>query len=134
MDKDIGQIEEFWQIRDKLTQDTLKIEQIKPVLDNIISALNQGLIRVCEKVNGEWLVNQWIKKAILLYFIVNDSQTYSGDCIRWYDKIPPKFSKDYNDLEFQAVGGRLISWDPFGVFVFVVIFVIFLSAYLFVFW
>lgn len=107
MNRDIGQIEEFWQIRDKLTQDTLKIEQIRPVLDNIISALNQGLIRVCQKVNGEWVVNQWIKKAILLYFIVNDAQTYSGDCTRWYDKIAPKFSKDYNDLEFQAFGGRI---------------------------
>ena len=52
MQRYIGQIEEFWQIRDKLTQDTLKTEQIKPILDSIIEALNQGLIRVCQKVGA----------------------------------------------------------------------------------
>lgn len=107
MQRYIGQIEEFWQIRDKLTQDTLKTEQIKPVLDNIIGALNQGLIRVCQKIDGEWVVNEWIKKAILLYFMVNDSKVHSGDCTRWYDKIAPKFSKDYDESKFREAGSRI---------------------------
>ena len=101
MQKYINQIEEFWQARDKLAQDPVKIEQLKPVLDNIITALNQGIIRVCQKEEGEWVVNQWIKKAILLYFLANNSQVYSSDCIKWYDKIAPKFSKDHSICDFH---------------------------------
>jgi 2,3,4,5-tetrahydropyridine-2-carboxylate N-succinyltransferase len=108
MQKFINSIEELWLIRDTLTKNSKQIKDAKQVLNHIIVALNQGIIRVCEKQGNEWQVNQWVKKAILLYFIVTDSQIYSSDCLKWYDKIAPKFSNDYSEQLFQEEAIRIV--------------------------
>lgn len=106
--KYIDYIEELWHIRNELIKDYEQTKNLKKILDEIISALNEGVIRVCEKKDNNWQVNGWIKKAILLYFFVTDSQIYSGDCIKWYDKIAPRFSKDYNEELFKVNRCRIV--------------------------
>ncbi|KAJ6645019.1 Beta sliding clamp, partial [Pseudolycoriella hygida] len=100
MQKYINIIEEFWESRYELTKSLQRIEYLIQILNDIINALNEGVIRVCEKKDNEWQVNLWLKKAISLYFIVTKSQVYSGGCITWYDKINPKFS-DSSGESFQ---------------------------------
>ncbi|WP_341754074.1 2,3,4,5-tetrahydropyridine-2,6-dicarboxylate N-succinyltransferase [Candidatus Tisiphia endosymbiont of Dioctria rufipes] len=108
MQKHINTIEELWQIRDKLTKDSEKTNYAKQILNNIIDGLNQGLISVCAKEGADWRVNLWVKKAILLHFIVTDSQIHSGDCMKWYDKIAPKFSTNHNEELFRTHGCRIV--------------------------
>lgn len=108
MQKYIDQIEEFWQIRDTLAKNSQQTKYAKQILYDIIEKLNQGIIRVCQKEDNQWQVNHWVKKAILLYFIVTDSQIHSGDCMRWYDKISPKFSQDHNEEFFQKNNIRIV--------------------------
>lgn len=108
MQKYIHSIEEFWQQRDKLTKGSKLTTDLARILHDIITALNEGVIRVCEKKDNEWQVNDWIKKAILLYFIITDSQVYSGDCMKWYDKINPRFSKNYSEELFKQNLCRIV--------------------------
>ena len=64
---------------------------------NLIKAINEtinlvdcGKIRVANKQNGNWIVNQWIKKAILLSFRINKMEIMKGPYTTWYDKVPGK--------------------------------------------
>jgi 2,3,4,5-tetrahydropyridine-2-carboxylate N-succinyltransferase len=71
--------------------------EIREVVDETLNSLDKGLIRVCEKINGNWIVNQWIKKAILLSFRLNDNEISKGPYATWFDKVPSKtnnWSKD----------------------------------------
>lgn len=101
-------IEEIWLMRDKLAESPSKINFLIQTLNIIIDGLNQGIIRVCEKEQGIWRVNHWVKKAILLYFMVTDSQIYTGDCMKWYDKISPKFHADHPDDNMKEGGHRIV--------------------------
>ena len=107
MQQDFNTIEQIWQTRDKLVQNSIEMEFAKQTVTAVIESLNRGLIRVCEYRDHGWVVNQWVKKAILLYFQINKSQIYTGDMVRWYDKIPPKFG-DTNEEEFQNYGFRIV--------------------------
>ena len=64
--------------------------EIRKAVDETLSSLDKGLIRVCEKINGNWIVNQWIKKAILLSFRLNDNEISKGPYSTWFDKVPGK--------------------------------------------
>ncbi|WP_341764264.1 2,3,4,5-tetrahydropyridine-2,6-dicarboxylate N-succinyltransferase [Candidatus Tisiphia endosymbiont of Beris chalybata] len=108
MQKHIKLIEEFWEGRDKLTKGSEQTEYLIQILNEIINALNEGVIRVCEKQGQEWQVNYWLKKALLLYFLVTDSQVYAGDCIKWYDKINPRFSHDTSEALFKKHLCRIV--------------------------
>ena len=55
-----------------------------------VELLNQGLIRVCEKVEDQWVVHKWIKKAILFYFKIKKSEVIDSGVFSYYDKIPIK--------------------------------------------
>lgn len=101
-------IQEIWQIRSRLLEEPEKLKETQQILDYIIDGLNQGIIKVCEKKSGNWVVNQWVKKAILLYFQVTKSQIYSSGCIRWYDKISPKFSESSNQNGFKESNHRIV--------------------------
>ena len=71
-----------------------KIEEIDPktkgelpnAINEVINLLDKGKIRVAEKKNNEWIVNQWIKQAILLSFKINEMDSLSGPYSSWYDK------------------------------------------------
>ena len=65
----------------------------KKILDAInetIELTDKGNVRVAEKKNGQWSVNQWVKKAILLSFRVNKMSMSKGPYTTWYDKVPGK--------------------------------------------
>ena len=64
--------------------------EIREAVDETLNSLDKGLIRVCEKTNGNWVVNQWIKKAILLSFRLNDNEILKGPYSTWFDKVPGK--------------------------------------------
>jgi len=64
--------------------------EIREAVDETLNSLDKGLIRVCEKINGNWIVNQWIKKAILLSFRLNDNEISKGPYAAWFDKVPGK--------------------------------------------
>ncbi|GAA5252975.1 2,3,4,5-tetrahydropyridine-2,6-dicarboxylate N-succinyltransferase [Candidatus Rickettsia kedanie] len=104
----IKEIEEAWQIKDQLLQDASKLITFKKTLNDIIESLNQGTIRVCEKKENSWEVNEWVKKAILLYFITTESQLYNNNYNSWYDKIAPKFSVDTDQNIFKEAAIRKV--------------------------
>lgn len=69
--------------------DELTTHELKYVLETI-EGLDAGNLRVCEKVNSEWKTNEWIKKAILLYFRIQKMDVMSAGDFTYYDKIPVK--------------------------------------------
>ena len=74
-------------------KDTILITKVSPIreaVEEVLEKLDNGLLRVCEKTNGVWKVNQWIKKAILLSFRLYDNEIVSGPYATWFDKIPSK--------------------------------------------
>ena len=76
-------------------------------ISKTIELLDAGKIRVAEKKNSEWSVNQWIKKAILLSFRVNKMKTSKGPYAVWYDKIDGK-TKKWNEKRFIKEGFRMV--------------------------
>ena len=76
-------------------------------LDRIIGELNDGRLRVAEKVDGTWITHQWLKKAVLLYFRTHDNQVMSAGDLRYFDKVPGRFA-GYSDEQFRAGGFRVV--------------------------
>ena len=72
-----------------------------------IDQLDAGSARVAEKRNGEWIVNQWLKKAVLLYFALEKSRVLDGGHTRYFDKVPLKFS-GMTQAEFEEAGIRVV--------------------------
>ena len=78
-------------------------------IESTIDDIDNGSIRVAEKINEEWITNQWIKKAILLYFRINNMKLISGSPgnSNWWDKIDSKF-KDWDEENFTEAGFRAV--------------------------
>ena len=76
-------------------------------LDRIIGELNDGRLRVAEKVDGTWITHQWLKKAVLLYFRTHDNQVMSAGDLRYFDKVPGRFA-GYSEEQFRAGGFRVV--------------------------
>jgi len=76
-------------------------------ISKTIDLLDSGKIRVAEKKDNEWVVNQWIKKAILLSFRVNKMKTSKGPYAVWYDKVEGK-TKNWNEKRFIKEGFRMV--------------------------
>lgn len=75
-------------------------------VNTIIEALDKGELRVAEKIDGQWITHQWLKKAVLLSFRINENQLIEGNETRYYDKVPMKFA-DYDEARFKAEGFRV---------------------------
>jgi 2,3,4,5-tetrahydropyridine-2-carboxylate N-succinyltransferase len=99
-------IEDLWERRTELSPTTATAEQLRAI-EHIIDDLDQGKLRVAEKINGEWVTHQWIKKAVLLYFRTHDNKVLSGGDTRYYDKVPTKFD-NYTEHDFQHGGFRVV--------------------------
>lgn len=91
--------------------------EIRDAVSETLNLLDAGHIRICEKQDGEWKVNQWIKKAILLSFRLNDNylseqETVSGDALTAFDKVPLKCAnwkeEDFRKAGFRAVAGAVV--------------------------
>ena len=96
-------INEAFEVKEKinLNSDKLIIETI----NRTIELTDQGKIRVAEKKNGSWIVNQWVKKAILLSFKINKMEILRGPYTSWYDKVPGK-SVNWKEEDWKKAGYR----------------------------
>ena len=96
-------INEAFEVKEKinLNSDKLIIETI----NRTIELTDQGKIRVAEKKNGSWIVNQWVKKAILLSFKINKMEILRGPYTSWYDKVPGK-SVNRKEEDWKKAGYR----------------------------
>jgi 2,3,4,5-tetrahydropyridine-2,6-dicarboxylate N-succinyltransferase len=90
--------------------------QFRDAVAHAIDELDAGRLRVAEKIDGEWVTHEWLKKAVLLSFRLHDnrmfgaSATSAGDELRFprfYDKVPTKF-ESYGETEFAAGGFRVV--------------------------
>ena len=81
--------------------------QAKDAVMNAIEQLDRGEIRVAEKKDGGWIVNEWIKKAVLLYFRMEDNEFLKGGFTNYFDKVPSKYA-DYNSRDFREGGVRVV--------------------------
>lgn len=82
----------------------------REAVDEALNLLDAGKRRVAEKVDGDWVVNQWLKKAVLLSFRLNDMTTIAGgpgENSVWWDKVPSKF-EGWGAKEFSAAGFRVV--------------------------
>ncbi|MCW2247359.1 2,3,4,5-tetrahydropyridine-2-carboxylate N-succinyltransferase [Azospirillum fermentarium] len=100
-------VEAAWESRDTLSTDTQGA--VRAAVDEALAGLDSGDLRVAEKVDGAWTVNQWLKKAVLLSFRLNGNETIPGGpgASSWYDKVPAKF-EGWTDATFQAAGFRAV--------------------------
>ncbi|RMH22720.1 MAG: 2,3,4,5-tetrahydropyridine-2,6-dicarboxylate N-succinyltransferase [Gammaproteobacteria bacterium] len=99
-------IEEAFERRAEITPrnvDTL----IREAVDEAINRIDQGTLRVAEKQNGEWVVHQWLKKAVLLSFRIHDNVPIRGGFTDYYDKVPSKYA-DYSSRDFRESGVRVV--------------------------
>ncbi len=90
--------------KDKIDQSD---EKIKKLVNETIELLDQGKIRVAEKRNNKWEVNQWIKKAILLSFKVNKMKASKGPYSTWYDKVEGK-TQGWSEEKIKQAGFRYV--------------------------
>ena len=77
-------INQAWEVRDTISKES--DSKIITAIENTIESLDQGKIRVSKKKGDNWIVHEWIKKAILLSFRVNEMETLNGPYSSWYDK------------------------------------------------
>ena len=80
---------------------------LREAVNSALGLLDSGEARVAEKKNGEWVVNEWLKKAVLLSFRINDNAVIRGGDTNYYDKVPMKYA-DYNSRDFQESGVRVV--------------------------
>jgi 2,3,4,5-tetrahydropyridine-2,6-dicarboxylate N-succinyltransferase len=80
---------------------------LRTALDEALGLLDSGAARVAEKRSDRWVVNQWLKRAVLLHFRVHDSQVIDAGYTRFYDKLPLKFA-NYDETAFRSAGVRVV--------------------------
>ena len=99
-------IDAAWDTRD--TVGTATTGDVRDAVNAALSLLDGGERRVAEKVDGVWTVNQWLKKAVLLSFRLNDNVITPGPGgANWFDKVPSKFA-DWGENRFREAGFRAV--------------------------
>ena len=100
-------IDRAWEDRARIGPDTKG--EAREAIEAALDALDRGEVRVAEKVDGQWHVRQWCKKAVLLSFRLADSAPVAGgpDGAPWYDKVPSKF-EGWDAARFSAAGFRAV--------------------------
>jgi 2,3,4,5-tetrahydropyridine-2-carboxylate N-succinyltransferase len=93
--------------RDAVT--TATAGEVRDAVETALDLLDRGEARVAEKVDGDWRVNQWLKKAVLLSFRLNDMTPIPGGPggATWWDKVDSKF-KGWDEARFRAAGFRAV--------------------------
>ena len=101
-------IEQAWENRADLSPNSAPGE-VRSAVNAVLEGLNAGTIRVAERRSvGKWEVNQWVKKAVLLSFRLEDNAPMSaGGYTQFYDKVPSKF-EGYTAADFAAGGFRVV--------------------------
>ena len=99
-------IEQAFEQRQTLSMHNAAPELIAAV-NEVLSCLDNGQYRVAEKTDGEWVVHQWIKKAVLLSFKLFPNQVVDAGFCQFYDKVPLKY-QGYTNEQFQQSGVRVV--------------------------
>lgn len=100
-------INEWFTQRHQITSQNAPAELKEDILQ-LITALDQGILRVAEKIEGVWHTHEWLKKAILLFFMVSENKQYDATSVnRYYDKIPTKFI-GWDQDKFSQAGIRVV--------------------------
>jgi 2,3,4,5-tetrahydropyridine-2-carboxylate N-succinyltransferase len=100
-------IDAAWEARDGINLQTKG--EIRDAVEAALEALDGGKLRVAHKTDGKWVVNQWLKKAVLLSFRLNDMAVMTGgpNGSAWFDKVPMKF-EGWDEARFRAAGFRAL--------------------------
>ena len=81
--------------------------EIRNAVEEVIAGLDAGTLRVAEKKDGQWVVNQWIKKAVLISFRLRDNEVVQAGGLNFFDKVATKFG-DYTPEQFREGGFRVV--------------------------
>ena len=105
-------INEAWEKKDQVNKNSDK--SLIDSINKIIEDLDQGKIRVAEKINEEWTTHQYIKKAVMLSFRVYEMETLSGPYSSWYDKkhLVKGKTAGWSKDEFVKAGFRMLPNSP----------------------
>ena len=99
-------IDEAWENRAEFKPGSAPAK-IGEAVELILNDLDTGKLRVAEKVDGTWITHQWIKKAVLLSFRLEDNHLMDGGPMRYFDRVPTKFAH-YDTHAFQKSGIRVV--------------------------
>ena len=100
-------IDQAWEERAALSPEAAPAA-IREAVTHVIDQLNDGSLRVAQKTDGRWVVNQWVKKAVLLSFRLEDNRAMpAGADLQFYDKVPTKFA-NYTADDFAKGGFRVV--------------------------
>lgn len=100
-------INQAWEDRDTISTKTTG--DVRDAVEKTLNALDKGEVRIAEKKDGQWQVNQWLKKAVLLSFRLNDMRLQSNGPQggNWWDKVPSKFA-NWSEDDFKKGGFRAV--------------------------
>ena len=99
-------IDTAWEARTQIN--ALNAPEVREAVEHVIADLNKGRIRVAERQGvGQWQVNQWVKKAVLLSFRLNDNQIMRAGDLGFFDKVKTKFSH-LDDAQMREAGVRVV--------------------------
>ncbi len=110
-------INKAWEDRDSVTPKTMG--GVRDAVRESLEGLDAGVHRVAEKQNGEWVVHQWLKKAVLLSFRLSNMGLISGapESANWFDKVSSKFAgwgaDEFENAAFRAVPGSVVRHSAF---------------------
>lgn len=99
-------IEDAFEKRSEISPDA-SVPELRAAVEEALLRLDRGEARVAEKTGGEWQVNEWLKKAVLLSFRLHDNQVMSDGVNNYFDKVPTKYA-DYNSTDFREGGTRVV--------------------------
>jgi len=97
-------VESAWETRDRVSSDDA---QLRDQVETVIEMLDKGHARVAEPGEGGWRVNQWLKKAVLLYFRLHDNDIVKCGALTGWDKVPLKYTS-YSANDFTEQGARVV--------------------------
>jgi len=101
-----GTIEQAWEDRTRLAPGTAPAK-VGEAVAQVLDELDHGRLRVAEKTDGAWHTHQWIKKAVLLSFRIEDNRPIRSGALQYYDKVPTKF-EHYDREQFERGGFRVV--------------------------
>ena len=99
-------IEQAWEDRASLKPGTAPA-RIGDAVTHVLGELDSGRLRVAEKIDRQWVTHQWLKKAVLLSFRLEDNVLVDAGPMRYFDKVPTKFAH-YDTHRFETGGFRVV--------------------------
>lgn len=99
-------INQAWEDRASLSPSAAPAE-VRDAVEQVIADLNKGRVRVAEKIDGQWVTHQWIKKAVLLSFRLKDNAPMHAGDLGFFDKVQTKFAH-LSEEEMRATGVRVV--------------------------